>query len=462
VNSTDSSNGLTNLATITSAGSFTLASRANFATAGNLTNDGKLTVSSGSTLTVTGHLTNFNGSTDTLASGTYTVGGTLEFTGADIVNNAANLTISGTSAKILNGTANGLADFANNTGSFTVTADGNFTTGVGNFTNSNKVTVAAGSSMTVGGGYAYSQSAGTTTIDGTLTASSGINVTGGTIEGAGTLSGNVSVGGSGTTPALNIGDSGKAGLLVITGAYTQLATASVNAFIGGTTVGTGYSQLQVSGTATLAGTLTVALASGFTPTVGSTFTVLTASSISGSFSNSTIAINGSEHFNVSYTSTGVILTVASGAAPLSSPLQSPLVPARPRRQPVVASSGLRHWIGGALNSGDHSFAGEMGSSRTRSRIVVAGSEGLRRDEGLEAVSELSHILAPVVATWEHKLPVAPGIRRKSGLGSRSAPNSNNWIGPVRGVSSLRMPTNGGLITRAPVRILPPILPRLQR
>ena len=76
------------------------------------------------------------------------------------MNNAANLTISGTSAKILNGTANGLADFANNTGSFTVTADGNFTTGVGNFTNSNKVTVATGSSMTVGGGYAYSQSAG--------------------------------------------------------------------------------------------------------------------------------------------------------------------------------------------------------------------------------------------------------------------------------------------------------------
>jgi len=147
------------------------------------------------------------------------------------VNNAANLTISGPSAKILNGTANGLADFANNTGSFTVTADGNFTTGVGNFTNSNKVTVTAGSSMTVGGGYAYSQSAGTTTIDGTLTASSGINVTGGTIEGAGTLSGNVSVGGSGTTPALNIGDSGKAGLLVITGAYAQLTTASAKAFI---------------------------------------------------------------------------------------------------------------------------------------------------------------------------------------------------------------------------------------
>jgi hypothetical protein len=427
-----------------------------------LTNDGKLTVSSGSTLTVTGHLTNFNGSTDTLASGTYTVGGTLEFTGADIVNNAANLTISGPSAKILNGTANGLADFANNTGSFTVTADGNFTTGVGNFTNSNKVTVTAGSSMTVGGGYAYSQSAGTTTIDGTLTASSGINVTGGTIEGAGTLSGNVSVGGSGTTPALNIGDSGKAGLLVITGAYAQLTTASAKAFIGGTTVGTGYSQLQVSGTATLAGTLTVALASGFTPTIGSTFTVLTASSISGSFSNSTIAINGSEHFNVSYTSTGVVLTVASGDAPLSGRLQSSVVPALPRRQPVGASSGLRHWVSGAPNSGNHIFVGEMGNTRAQSGAILAGREGFRRYEGSEAVAELPRMPAPVVATWEHKLPVTPVIRMKSGLGSQSAPNSNNWTVPVRAVSSLRMPTNSGLIPRAPVRILSPMLPRLQR
>src|SRR6202034_761996 len=98
------------------------------------------------------------------SSGTYTVGGTLEFTGADIVNNAANLTISGTSGKILNGTANGLDGFKNNTNSFTVTADGNFTTGAVNFTNSGNVTVTAGSALTVGGGEAYNQSAGTTTI----------------------------------------------------------------------------------------------------------------------------------------------------------------------------------------------------------------------------------------------------------------------------------------------------------
>src|SRR5208283_4519086 len=119
--------------------------------------------------------------------------------------------------------------------------------------------------------------------------------------GGGKLSGNVTLGGSGTTPTIIVGDSGKAGLLAITGNYTQLSTATMNSFIGGTTVGTQYSQLQVGGTASLAGILTVTLASGFTPTVGSTFTVLTAETFTGTFSNSTIAINGSEHFAVSYT-----------------------------------------------------------------------------------------------------------------------------------------------------------------
>jgi fibronectin-binding autotransporter adhesin len=469
VNSTTSGNGLANLATITSAGSLTLAAKAAFTTADNLTNNGKLVIDAGSTLTVAGNLTNFNSTTDTLTNGTYTVGGTLEFTGANIVNNAANLTISGSSAKILNGTANGLASFTNNTGSLTVTGDGSFTTGSANFTNSGNVTVTKGSTLSVGGGNAYNQSAGTTTVDGALVGF-GIDVTGGTIEGAGKLSQNVTVGGSGTAPTLNVGDSGKAGLLIITGSYTQLSTATMKSFIGGTTVGTQYSQLQVSGTATLAGTLTVALASGFTPTVGSTFTVLTASSISGAFSNSTIAINSTEHFNVSYTSTGVVLTVASGAASQSGgELQSTLVTSVPRKQPIL-SSGPRHWIGAAPSGNNHLYLAGMGDARPQSGAMLASSE-LRRYERGNGL-ELAHIATPEVVTWEHKLPVVPVTRLQLGLerGRQialhttpyAAPNTNDWTEPIRGVSPLRMPANGALIQRMPVRILSPMLPRLQR
>jgi len=54
---------------------------------------------------------------------------------------------------------------------------------------------------------------------------------------------------------------------------------------------------------------------GFTPTVGQTFTILSASSISGTCSTQYIVINGSEYCAVSCTSKGVVLTVDSGAPP---------------------------------------------------------------------------------------------------------------------------------------------------
>jgi hypothetical protein len=83
--------------------------------------------------------------------------------------------------------------------------------------------------------------------------------------------------------------------------------------INGTAAGTGFSQLKVTGTAALAGTINFTVAAAFQSslTLGETFTVLTSSAVSGTFSNSTIAINGTFQFDVSYTATGVVLTVAS-------------------------------------------------------------------------------------------------------------------------------------------------------
>ncbi len=467
-NSTTSGNGLANLATITKTGSFTLADKAKFTTAGNLTNNGKLTVNSGSTLTVTGDLTNFNSSTHTLASGTYTVGGTLEFTGADIVNNAANLTITGTSAKILNGTANGLANFENNTGSFTLNGDADFTTAVnsGTFTNSGTITVTKGSTLQ-NGGDSYVQSAGTTTVDGTFAAvASGINISGGSILGAGKLTANVTVGGSGTAPTISAGDSGKAGLLAITGTYTQLSTGTMNSFIGGTGVGTGYSQLQVGSTASLAGTLTVNLASGFTPTVGSTFTVLTAASVTGTFSDSTIAINGTEHFDVSYTSTGVVLTVVSGAAPQAGLLQAKAAAAVPMKRAQVLTGGVhRSFEPQTLRSG--LLVAGMGD-RARSDAIFARSYDLNRLESA------NHSPAQA-AIWKNLSPVAllagrlPGSRVPASLVPRSVERvsqagsaSSNWTVPGRGVSMSRAPATGMFVQRVPVKTLQPMLMRLGR
>jgi hypothetical protein len=330
----------------------TLANNANFSTVGSFTNSGALTVNPGSRFTVTtGTLTNLSGGT--LTGGTYTVGGTMQLPSANggIARNAANLTFTGSSAKILDGTSNGLAGFNNNTGTLTLASAATLTTSASNFSNSGTVVVSGGTTLTVGGtNNSYAQTAGTTTVDGTLmdAGTGAIMLTGGKIQGAGTLKAKVSIGGGAT---MNVGDAGKAGLLKITGTYTQLSTGTMNVSIGGTTVGTQFSQLQVSGVASLGGTLTAALVNGFTPTVGQTFTVLTASSVAGTFSNSTIAINSTEHFAVSYTSTGVVLTVASGpvSKPASSALVSQMVRASTRQaiasaKPIVLSSSLRYKI----------------------------------------------------------------------------------------------------------------------
>jgi hypothetical protein len=125
-----------------------------FFTSGDLTVDGSLSVqtvdSVAAFFSITGALTNFDQTSRTLLSGSYAVSGTagiatLRFTGADIVNNAATLSIAGSSA-ITDGTGNdALRNFSHNlaTGRFTV-SNQNFTRN-GNFTNDGRVEVFGGS-----------------------------------------------------------------------------------------------------------------------------------------------------------------------------------------------------------------------------------------------------------------------------------------------------------------------------
>ena len=180
--------------------------------------------------------------------------------------------------------------------------------------------------MVGGSGTNYNQTGGTTTVDGRLGVPLGglVNITGGALQGGGalpagaTITGSASVGNASTTAAtFIIGDSNKkSGLIAIANNYTQLATGVMDVQIGGTTPGTQYSQLNITGTATLTGTLNIAVIKPFKPTIGQTFTILGASTgVTGTFSvvNGT-SINSNEHFSVSYTPTTVVLTVVSGAA----------------------------------------------------------------------------------------------------------------------------------------------------
>ena len=84
--------------------------------------------------------------------------------------------------------------------------------------------------------------------------------------------------------------------------------------IGGTSVGTQYSQLAVSNGASLNGTLNIKRISSFIPAIGDVFTIVTASALNNTkFAtvNGT-SINSSEHFQIGYTATAVTLTVESG------------------------------------------------------------------------------------------------------------------------------------------------------
>jgi hypothetical protein len=75
----------------------------------------------------------------------------------------------------------------------------------------------------------------------------------------------------------------RSGSLAASGGYVSSSKALLNCALGGTNAGTGYGQLQVAGTVTLNGGLSVDLLPGFLPATNDAFTVVTAGTRSGAF-----------------------------------------------------------------------------------------------------------------------------------------------------------------------------------
>jgi hypothetical protein len=292
-------------------------------TAAGLNNKGTLGVGAGDTMQIGtsagGALTNFSGTT--LTGGTYNVAGTLQFgaSGTTIATNAAKITMSGAGQMLDFGNHNILAGFNNNAaaGSFTLAAGASLSTTGGTFTNSGLFTVSTGTTFTVGGStFNFNQAAGTATVNGTLTSSTlgTLDVTGGSLFGSGTVGDNV-VDGSVLSPGSSVAATGK---LTVADTYTQQSAGALDIALDGATAGTKYDQLSVTKGATLGGTLNISLGTGFTPTVGETFTILTASTVSDTFATvNGLAINGSEHFTITYNAGSVVLKVVAGALPAS-------------------------------------------------------------------------------------------------------------------------------------------------
>jgi len=271
------------------------------------TNNGKLMVSKGSMLNINGLFNNLS-SAGTLSGGTYTVTGTLGVQKPVITNDAA-ITLTGASAEILNTSTstNALSGLTANAtlGSLSLQQGQALATSAG-LSNTGKITVGLGSTLSVGG--TYTQTAGTTTLDGTLTATT-VTLQKGSLLGKGTLGGAVT-----SNTAIIAGDStSKPGTLTLTGSYAQNSTGTLNISIGGSAAGK-FGDLAVSNGVTLGGTLSIKLVNGFVPTIGENFTILTGSVVSNKFATvKGTSINSSEHFEVTYNATNVTLTVVSGA-----------------------------------------------------------------------------------------------------------------------------------------------------
>jgi len=77
----------------------------------------------------------------------------------------------------------------------------------------------------------------------------------------------------------------RSGILRANGGYTFSSGALLNSALGGSTVGTGFGQLQVAGTVNLNGSLSVDFINGFVPATNDSFTVVTAGTRNGTFAN---------------------------------------------------------------------------------------------------------------------------------------------------------------------------------
>ena len=102
----------------------------------------------------------------------------------------------------------------------------------------------------------------------------------------------------------------QSGILLANGGYTTTSNSLLSCALGGTTVGTGYGRLQVAGTVTNNGALSVNLASGFLPTTNDMFTVLTAGTRNGTFANFYFPSN-EVTMQISNTANSVIVNVSA-------------------------------------------------------------------------------------------------------------------------------------------------------
>jgi len=258
---------------------------------GNLTNSGTVNVQS-STVS-TGAFSNSPGAeVNVLGGGTLTVAGNFTNAGGVVVSDGSLNVMSGgygnsgtlTMTGIIGGNVSVMGGFNNSGGTVTLKGTADKLT-ADSFTNSGAVVVGGNEFLNVIGNYmqsggstdvtgnlnaaSYTQSGGGTTIEfgGTITAPT-FTVTGGSVQGTGTIAGAVAMGG---TIIAGFGPS-TPGTLNITGSYRQASGGVYSELISNTTNGL----LNISGNTQLdsGSSLTITLLGGFNPANGTNYTIV--------------------------------------------------------------------------------------------------------------------------------------------------------------------------------------------
>jgi hypothetical protein len=288
-----------------------------FVAPGTITNTGTLQVNSGSLMHLqgpSGSFTNFSGST--LAGGSYVMNnGTLQIdqlgnTGKEIQTlgdgtQPTSVVLNGASAAVVDsGGYNALSLFTvNANASLTLENGANMATpaNLENFGSIKVGTAGDTSTLTIGSqGFAFIPNG--IGVNPEQTAYTLYNQSGGIVSGGGTIAGIVNNAGT-----ITASDPGSPDILTINGDYTQGSTGTLEAFLGGSAPGTGYSELLVHGNASLGGTLDVSLIGGFTPTSGENFYLLesTANLVTGTFAALDLpTLPAGESWDVTYNPSG--------------------------------------------------------------------------------------------------------------------------------------------------------------
>ncbi len=156
----------------------------------------------------------------------------------------------------------------------------------------------------------------------------------------------------------------------VTGNYAQGSAGTLQLGLGGTTAGQ-WDLLNVGGTAVLGGKLQVVSYSGFTPTVGSSFQVVNATGVSGSFGTYSSAITGINLMPV-YQATDVLLEAV------------------PSDFASVATTGNGSQVGSALNGlwGDPKYYGLFAFLGTQTASQLAGDYNLIAPGGLVPIYQI--------------------------------------------------------------------------